>query len=74
MNQMNTFLRSFCEAFNSIERTGVDADGNDMGSVFVAQNKALGTEYDMSDALNETDANGNVSERHLLLRQIITIN
>ena len=61
MNQMNTFLRSFCEAFNSIERTGVDADGNDMGSVFVAQNKALETEYDMSDALNETDANGNVS-------------
>ena len=61
MNQMNTFLRSFCEAFNSIERTGVDADGNDMGSDFVAQNKALGTEYDMSDALNETDANGNVS-------------
>ena len=44
MNQMNTFLRSFCEAFNSIERTGVDADGKDMGSVFVAQNKALGTE------------------------------
>lgn len=60
MNQMNTFLRSFCEAFNSIERTGVDADGKDMGSVFVAQNKALGTEYDMADPLTETDAAGTV--------------
>lgn len=54
MNQMNTFLRSFCEAFNSIEQTGVDADGNAMGSVFVAMNKALGTEYDMTDALVDT--------------------
>ena len=32
MNQMSTFLRSFCEAFNKIEQTGVDADGNPMGS------------------------------------------
>ena len=63
MNQMNTFLRSFCEAFNRIERTGVDADGNDMGSVFVALNKALGTEYDMDDKLTEdvVDGNGQVT-------------
>ncbi len=59
MNQMNTFLRSFCEAFNSIERTGVDANGDAMGSVFVAQNKASGAEYDMSESLTTTDASGN---------------
>ena len=52
MNQMSTFLRSFCEAFNKIEQTGVDADGNPMGSLFVADHKAAGTEYDMTDANN----------------------
>lgn len=51
MNQMSTFLRSFCEAFNKIEQTGVDADGNAMGSLFVADHKAAGTEYDMTDAI-----------------------
>ena len=51
MNQMSTFLRSFCEAFNKIEQTGVDADGNPMGSLFVADHKAAGTEYDMTDAI-----------------------
>lgn len=52
MNQMSTFLRSFCEAFNKIEQTGVDADGNPMGSLFVADHKAAGTEYDMTDAID----------------------
>lgn len=51
MNQMSTFLRSFCEAFNKIEQTGVDADGNAMGSLFVADNKASGIEYDMMDGI-----------------------
>lgn len=51
MNQMSTFLRSFCEAFNKIEQTGVDADGNPMGSLFVADHKVAGTEYDMTDAI-----------------------
>ena len=36
MNQMNEFLRSFAKEFNNIEKTGVDAYGNQMGSFFVA--------------------------------------
>ncbi len=55
MNQMNEFLRSFCEAFNSIEQTGIDADGNAMGSVFVAYSKSEDKEFDMTDALTEVD-------------------
>lgn len=50
MNQMSSFLRAFTKAFNEIEQRGVDAKGNPMGSFFVAQNKAMGTEYDMTDA------------------------
>lgn len=56
MNQMNTFLRSFAQAFNEIEQSGVDADGNPMGSFFVAQNKAIGGEYTMTDPIFDESA------------------
>ncbi|MDD6193277.1 MAG: flagellar hook-associated protein FlgK [Lachnospiraceae bacterium] len=49
MNQMNTFLRSFAQAFNEIQQSGVDADGNPMGSFFVAQYATSNDEYTMTD-------------------------
>ncbi|MCF0186854.1 MAG: flagellar hook-associated protein FlgK, partial [Bacteroidaceae bacterium] len=36
-NQMNLFLRNFCQEFNNIQASGVDYNGNDMGSFFVAK-------------------------------------
>ncbi len=55
MNQMNTFLRSFTEAFNVIEQTGVDADGNPMNAFFVGKNSFTGGEYTMTDPLADKD-------------------
>lgn len=48
MNQMNAFLRSFTEKFNTIQESGVDMDGNAMGAFFVAENSVDGTEYDFT--------------------------
>lgn len=53
MSQMNEFLRNFTKCFNDIQRgdsadPGVDANGDPMGSFFVA-NKNLGGEYDFTD-------------------------
>ena len=46
--QINEFLRSFMQTFNDIEKKGVDLNGNQMGTFFMATSKA-GTEYDASD-------------------------
>lgn len=51
--QMNEFLRNFAKGFNDIQQgdptnPGVDADGNPMGSFFVAK-KTTGGEYDFMD-------------------------
>ncbi len=46
MNQMNSFLRSFSQKFNTIQESGVDMDGNQMGAFFVANSKTDGVEYD----------------------------
>jgi flagellar hook-associated protein 1 FlgK len=46
--QINEFLRCFTEAFNEIEESGVDLNGNQMGAFFVGTS-ATGTDYDMSD-------------------------
>lgn len=53
MSQMNEFLRNFTKCFNDIQRgdaadPGVDANGDPMGSFFVA-NRNLGGEYDFTD-------------------------
>ena len=61
-NQMNLFLRNFCEQFNLIEESGVDLDGNDMGAFFVAKDKIdLSVEHDMTETKTDTstDASGN---------------
>ncbi len=61
-NQMNLFLRNFCELFNQIEDSGVTLDGDDMGSFFVAKDKMDSTiEYDLTDAktVTTTDTTGN---------------
>lgn len=48
MGQMSEFLRSFTERFNAYQQSGVDLNGDSMGSFFVAL-KYDGTEYDFSD-------------------------
>ncbi|MBQ2089182.1 MAG: flagellar hook-associated protein FlgK [Lachnospiraceae bacterium] len=53
-NQMNTFLRSFTEAFNSIETQGVDLNGNDAGSFFTGKYAFAGTEYTLDDDIKNT--------------------
>ncbi len=62
-NQMNMFLRNFCEAFNKIERSGVDMNGDDMGSFFISKDKIKSQkEHEMaSDLIKESvDTDGNV--------------
>ncbi len=54
MAQMSEFIRVFTESFNDLQRgteenPGVDLNGNIMGSFFVADNIASGTEYDFTD-------------------------
>lgn len=45
MAQMNMFLRSFCQEFNNLQRKGMDANGKDAGSFFVAVNPTDKSEY-----------------------------
>ena len=47
--QCNSFLREFAKQLNNLQRSGVDLDGLDAGSFFVAGNAADGSEYDFSD-------------------------
>ena len=49
MAQMNTFLRAFCEEFNKLQWSGVDANGNDAGSFFVALDPVDGKELTFGD-------------------------
>lgn len=46
--QMNEFLRNFTEAFNNIEKQGVDLNGDPMGSFFTGTTKT-GVVYDLDD-------------------------
>lgn len=55
--QCNSFLREFAKQLNNLQRSGVDLDGMDAGSFFVAGNAADGSEYDFSDY----DASGSMS-------------
>lgn len=48
-NQMTTFLRSFCRAFNDLEEEGLDLNGNPMEAFFVANDKASGKEVKFTD-------------------------
>ena len=51
-NQMNLFLRNFCEKFNKIEESGVDLNGDDMGAFFIAKDLVDShIEYQMTDEL-----------------------
>lgn len=54
MNQMNEFLRAFTKAFNDIEHTGVDLNGNPAGSFFVGDNAFTGEEQDMTGTYQST--------------------
>ncbi len=49
MAQMNTFLRAFCEEFNNMQKSGVDANGEDAGAFFVAVNPTDSSEYTFED-------------------------
>lgn len=63
-NQMNLFLRNFCQAFNEIEQSGLTADGSAMGSFFIAKNiQDKSIENDMTESLTATDASGTASGR-----------
>ncbi len=48
-NQMNMFVRSFARAFNGIEKTGQDLQGNTGRSFFTGVAKVDGTEYDFTN-------------------------
>lgn len=50
MSQMSEFIRIFAKNFNSLQRgtdadPGVDLNGKEMGTFFIANNKVDGTEY-----------------------------
>jgi flagellar hook-associated protein 1 FlgK len=47
-SQINEFVRSFVQAFNDIEKTGVDLKKNPMGAFFVG-NTAMGTSFGGDD-------------------------
>ena len=49
MAQMNTFVRTFCQEFNNMHRSGLDANGDDAGSFFVAVGITDGEEYAFED-------------------------
>lgn len=53
MNQMNIFLRSFCRTFNEIQQEGVDLNGDEMNSFFVADHAFNGTEYTMTEDVKD---------------------
>lgn len=65
--QINEFIRNFTEAFNDIEKQGVDLNGKPMGSFFVGESKTGNLwdvdEYDQltADAKAQEDAGGNFS-------------
>ncbi|MCH5333504.1 MAG: flagellar hook-associated protein FlgK [Agathobacter sp.] len=67
-NQINEFIRNFMEAFNNIEKKGVDLNGDPMGSFFVGQSKVDGEIWDVdefdqliADALAAEEAGGDFS-------------
>ncbi len=64
--QTNQFLREFAKRFNDLHKSGVDLDGLDGISFFVAQNPADGTEYDFSDE-NENGSMDVTSSTYYLL-------
>ena len=47
--QMNNFVREFAKQFNELHKSGVDLNGDDGISYFVAKNEADGTEYSFGD-------------------------
>lgn len=54
-NQMNVFLRSFTQAFNDLEKQGLDLNNQPMGAFFVAKDKVSGDEVDFTkDTLGNT--------------------
>lgn len=66
-NQMNTFLRSFCEAFNKEQTAGVDMYGEEMTSFFIGKNQTDNSEYQLTEDIKnaiikigeDLDADGN---------------
>lgn len=56
--QMNEFLRNFTQAFNDIEKEGVDLNGNPMGSFFVGKT-ITGVNYDVDDWDNKAHTGAN---------------
>ncbi len=62
-NQMNLFLRNFCEKFNQIEQSGVDLNGDEMGSFFIAKDRIDSiVEHEMKEGLTtkQDDGTGNM--------------
>lgn len=54
MAQMSEFIRVFSKTFNDLQRgtadnPGLDLEGNEMGTFFVAKNITDGTEYDFTE-------------------------
>ncbi len=56
LNQMNTFLRSFCQTYDSIYTTGVDMNGDSVTSFFIATGLD-GTEQDLSEDCTSSSSN-----------------
>ncbi|MFP3153738.1 flagellar hook-associated protein FlgK [Lachnospiraceae bacterium ZAX-1] len=58
MAQLNTFLRAFCQGFNSLQKAGSDANGDDGKSLFIALNPSDGTEagFDQYDPSGNMDS------------------
>lgn len=55
--QLNTFLRAFCEEFNNMHKSGVDANGKDAGAFFVALNPTDSSEYTFEDYFKDGTMN-----------------
>ncbi|MEY8392127.1 flagellar hook-associated protein FlgK [Lachnospiraceae bacterium] len=48
-SQANMFLREFAKQLNNIQKSGVDLNGNEGGSLLVAENASNGSEYGFAD-------------------------
>ncbi|MBR4707351.1 MAG: flagellar hook-associated protein FlgK [Pseudobutyrivibrio sp.] len=73
-NQMNLFLRNFCEKFNQIEQSGVDLNGDDMGAFFIAKDRIDSMiEHGMTDPVTEQTLTSESESYYLLTAGNVSI-
>lgn len=56
--QLNTFLRTFCEEFNNMQLSGLDANGNDAKAFFVAMDP---TDHSIEYGFTDYDSKGSMT-------------